>query len=85
MIKGYIKADHLSCCTRTSKRSSIQDIRDILPGQATILVGWLYVYCEPSILGGLVTHTKSIQFQIFIEKYLNSQKLMNRIFEYIRL
>jgi hypothetical protein len=25
-----------------------------------------------SILGGLVTHTKSIQFQIFIEKYFNN-------------
>ena len=36
------------------------------------------------ILGGLVTHTKYIQFQIFIEKYLNNQKMMNQIFEYMR-
>jgi hypothetical protein len=37
-----------------------------------------------STLGGLVTHTKSIQFQIFIDKYLNNEKLMNRIFKYIQ-
>ena len=37
-----------------------------------------------SILGDLVTHTKSIQFQIIIDKYLNNEKLTNRIFEYIQ-
>ena len=58
------------------------------PGhQATLLVGWELtesMYIMSSILGGLVTHTKSIQFQIFIDKYLNNEKLMNRIFEYIQ-
>jgi hypothetical protein len=50
-------------------------------------VGWELtesMYIMSSILGGLVTHTKSIQFQIFIDKYLNNEKLMNRIFEYIQ-
>ena len=55
--------------------------------QATFLVGWELtesMYIMSSILGGPVTHTKSIQFQIFIDKYLNNEKLMNRIFEYIQ-
>ena len=58
------------------------------PGhQATLLVGWELtesMYIMSSILGDLVTHTKSIQFQIIIDKYLNNEKLTNRIFEYIQ-
>ena len=42
------------------------------------------MYIMSSILGGLVTHTKSIQFQIIIDKYLNNEKLTNQIFEYIQ-